>query len=205
MDNKSQFKIVLIGDSGVGKSCLFRRIQDNCFDGTNTKATIALDLIILKRYSKSLKSSYNVHLWDTAGQERYRSISSVFIQRASIFLMCFDLNNRKSFESIEQYWFPQIISSCANDKKIIVLVGCKNDVDTTNIKLRNDMLTFAQVNSLSLVLTSSKTQDKGELLKILIDKNMELLISKLKGDVTSINTNSTQLLNLNTGKGLCCT
>jgi len=127
-DNETpRAKLVMIGDSGVGKSCLLERFVDK--ESTNNWiSTIGVDIrtIHLNIAGKDTK----VQIWDTGGQQRYRPVLASCYRGALGVVIVFDLTNRTSFSNVKQ-WLLEIdeFSSLEADKKI--LVGNKADLETS--------------------------------------------------------------------------
>ena len=122
------FKVVLIGDSGVGKSNLLSRYLKNEFS-YDTKTTVGVEFGAKKIEIDDMK--IKAQIWDTAGQERYKSITNAYYKGAKGALLCYDITNKKSFESIDK-WVPELKSS--GDKDVtIVLVGNKIDLEQERV------------------------------------------------------------------------
>ena len=103
-------KIILIGESGVGKTCIIVRfINDEYSEDTvsTTGASYASKLLTLNEYNKTLQ----YQIWDTAGQERYRGLTKIFYKDAKIVILVYDTTSRKSFAEIKNYWYNQIIEN----------------------------------------------------------------------------------------------
>ena len=86
-------KIALIGNSGVGKSCIIQRYIDNTFDkcSSSTLSSISVEKEIIRG-----KEKYTLSIWDTAGQEKYQSLGKYFYKDAYIILLIYDITNQKS-------------------------------------------------------------------------------------------------------------
>jgi len=118
------FKIVLVGDSGVGKSNLLSRFTRNSFT-TDEKSTIGVEFatrIIPIADSKKIKAQ----IWDTAGQERYRAITNAYYRGALGALLVYDVTKLSSFENIPR-WLREL-REYANRDIVLVLVGNKADL-----------------------------------------------------------------------------
>lgn len=100
------FKIVLIGDSAVGKSNLLSRFARNEFD-TNSKATIGVEFQtqVVEIDGKEVKAQ----IWDTAGQERFRAVTSAYYRGAVGALVVYDISRRSTFDSIKR-WLEELTS-----------------------------------------------------------------------------------------------
>jgi small GTP-binding protein len=114
-------KVVLIGESGVGKTSIFSRyIEDKFEHEVNSTASASF----LKKYEKFNNKLIEIDVWDTAGQEQYRSFTNLFYKNAKIVLLVYDMTNRKSFENIKNYWYKQVKENTMEnvDKFIINLL-----------------------------------------------------------------------------------
>ena len=103
-------KVVLLGESGVGKTCIISRFINDTFDDgsvTTTGASYVSKNMLFNDYNQVL----NFEIWDTAGQEKYRSLTSIFYKDASIAILVYDITNENSFEEIQKYWYEQIKES----------------------------------------------------------------------------------------------
>ena len=115
-------KLLLVGDSGVGKSCLLLRFVEDKFNPSFI-TTIGIDFKIRTIESKGKKVKLQV--WDTAGQERFRTITTAYYRGAMGIVLIYDVTDSRSFENVEN-WF-QTVSQHANEDAKIFLVGNKCD------------------------------------------------------------------------------
>ena len=118
------FKIVLIGDSGVGKTNLLSRYLKNEFS-FDTKTTVGVEFGIKKCEFDGVK--VKVQLWDTAGQERYKSIASSYYKGAKGALLIYDITRKVTFESVNR-WVTEL-QQIGDKDAIITLIGNKSDID----------------------------------------------------------------------------
>ena len=118
------YKIIIIGDSGVGKTCLTYRATSGEFR-EKMAATIGFEYFpfVVKYKNKILK----LEIWDTCGQEAYRSLIKSFFNNSSLAIIVYAVDNKKSFSSIDE-WIRQCRSLCSPDTRFF-LIGNKNDVD----------------------------------------------------------------------------
>ena len=124
-DVTSVFKIIFLGDSGVGKTNLMKRFSEDQFF-FNSKPTIGVDF-----RTKIVKISEHViklQIWDTAGQERYKSFTKAYFKDCKGILMVYDITSSKSFDNLDN-WFRLADEQSKVDNLPIVLVGNKTDLD----------------------------------------------------------------------------
>ena len=124
-DKSVTFKILTIGESGVGKTCILRRFVENKFL-KNHLATIGIDFktknLIINNKEIKLK------IWDTAGQERFRNITTQYYKGADGIVLVYDVTDDGSFEKIRD-WMAQIQANAEKDELGLVLLGNKCDVE----------------------------------------------------------------------------
>ena len=107
-EDGKQCKVVLLGESGVGKTSIISRFIDDVFEEgleTTTGASYAGKNMVFKDYQNQV---VNFEIWDTAGQEKYRALTQIFYKDASIAILVYDITNEESFEEIKNYWYDQV-------------------------------------------------------------------------------------------------
>ena len=132
-DSDLVYKILLLGDSEVGKSCFLMRYSDNVFV-ENYISTIGLDYK-LKYIQIESGEIIKVQLWDTAGQDRYRTIAKNYYKGSHGILLLYDVTKKESFDNIKE-WIKQIREE-VSEKTIVFLVGNKID-KTENRKVSTE-------------------------------------------------------------------
>ena len=144
------FKIILVGDSGVGKSCLAIRALKNIFESLY-QPTIGFEF--MSSYIKIDGKIIKLQIWDTCGQEVYRSLISSFYNNASLAIMVYSINNENSFNNLD-FWLNEIRTK-ANPDINIILIGNKNDLENER-KIPKDLgQEFSDNNGLNLFFESS--------------------------------------------------
>ena len=149
---KLSAKIVILGDSGVGKSCLIYRY---CSGGKplNPSPTCGV------AYNSKIVSIDNywieLRIWDTAGQETYHSLTPIYVRNSKLAYIVFDITERKSFENIKM-WIKQL-REFADDGVVIVIVGNKIDLLTQRTIESSEIINFCRENKLPFVETSAIT------------------------------------------------
>lgn len=117
-------KILIIGDTGCGKSSLINRYVDGDYND-NYYNTIGVDFKI-KHFEKNGKK-IKMNIWDTAGQEKFKSLVTSYYRNSDIIILVFDLTNHNSFRNIDK-WYSDIEYICKKDNLQLFLVGTKADV-----------------------------------------------------------------------------
>ena len=118
------FKLVLIGDSGVGKTNILTRYTKNEFS-LATQATVGVEFgsKIIKKNDKLIK----LQIWDTAGQERYKSITSAYYKGSKGAFVVYDISRKPTFENVDK-WIGELKTN-ASEEVLIMLVGNKSDLE----------------------------------------------------------------------------
>jgi len=144
------FKVVLIGDSGVGKSNLLSRFTRNEFN-LDSKSTIGVEFATrtLSIDEKTIKAQ----IWDTAGQERYRAITSAYYRGAVGALLVYDIAKHATYASVPR-WLKELRDH-ADANIIIMLVGNKSDLKHLRAVPTDEAKAFAAENNLSFIETSA--------------------------------------------------
>ncbi|CAL2046350.1 unnamed protein product [Caenorhabditis brenneri] len=145
-------QILLIGDSGIGKTCMLRRFADDKFD-PNYILTIGVDYKarILEISGKSVL----VQVWDTAGQERFNTITKNFYHRADAVMLVYDITDVKSFENISKWMYN--IDENAKDNIVKMLIGNKCDLKDKRVISRDRGEEMAREYGISFHETSAKS------------------------------------------------
>eukprot|EP00768_Dysnectes_brevis_P003649 gnl/Dysnectes_brevis/2594_a3131_1546.p1 GENE.gnl/Dysnectes_brevis/2594_a3131_1546~~gnl/Dysnectes_brevis/2594_a3131_1546.p1 ORF type:complete len:211 (-),score=79.12 gnl/Dysnectes_brevis/2594_a3131_1546:91-696(-) len=147
------FKILLIGDSGVGKSCLLLRFADDLFNQSYI-STIGVDFKIrtIDIEGKTVK----LQIWDTAGQEKFRTITSTYYRGASGIIVVFDVTDRTTFDNVG-VWLREIEKFASADVAKL-LVGSKADlVDKRKVDAAEAQQLAAELG-IAYIETSAKTR-----------------------------------------------
>lgn len=144
------FKVVLIGDSAVGKSQLLARFSRNEFN-LDSKATIGVEFQTrtLDIDHKTVKAQ----IWDTAGQERYRAVTSAYYRGAVGAMLVYDITKRQSFDHVAR-WLEELRGH-ADKNIVIMLVGNKTDLVSLRAVPTEDAKEFAEKENLFFIETSA--------------------------------------------------
>ena len=145
-----KLKIVVVGDSGVGKTNLIRRFIQDDFQ-SNSKATVGVEF-----FSKSFKINDNVfkiEIWDTAGQERYKSITAAYYKGAKGGLVVYDVTSKTSFDNVDN-WVSEIKEKASTDMKTM-MIGNKIDLKDERTVSTEEAMEKAKLLELPLMEASA--------------------------------------------------
>ncbi|XP_039517320.1 ras-related protein Rab-18a [Pimephales promelas] len=146
-DILTTLKILIIGESGVGKSSLLLRFTDDTFD-PEIGATIGVDFKV-----KTLAVDGNrakLAIWDTAGQERFRTLTPSYYRGAQGVILVYDVSRRETFSKLEN-WLNELDTYCTRNDLVKMLVGNKIDKEDREIE-RDEGLKFARKHSMLFIV-----------------------------------------------------
>ena len=148
-DNFINFKLIIIGDAGVGKSSILKRAVKNIFE-ESYQATIGFEFLLMHFQVNDLKIKFQI--WDTCGQETYRSLVQGFYHNTSLALLVYDINKKPTFESLD-IWLKDLKQHTEQDLPVFI-VGNKNDLDRNvteeeakEFKKVNNIVYFAECSA----------------------------------------------------------
>ena len=185
-------KVVLLGETAVGKSCLISRFISDTFL-TNHVATMAGSFSSKNVFYDKVNKKIKYEIWDTAGQEKYRSLNKMFYQDAKVAILVLDITRKDTFEAIKNYWYSELKEN--SPKNIIIAIAAnKSDLyeyeEITNEELEKYANSIGAIYKQTSALQSSGINDLFDNIgyKILSPENYEVFIRK---------TNSRKQLKLN--------
>lgn len=145
------FKLLVIGDSGVGKSCLLLRFVDDEYTDSYV-STIGVDFKIrtVELDGKTVK----LQIWDTAGQERFRTITSSYYRGAHGIIVVYDMTDTESFQNVKT-WLDEVERFAAAGV-VRLLVGNKSDLPARKVVPTTDAAAFAEQHGLPFIETSAR-------------------------------------------------
>jgi small GTP-binding protein len=147
-------KVVLVGDSGVGKTCIISRYISGAFNQNSPStngASYASKLISFEE----LKKTISLDIWDTAGQEKYKSLTKFFYKDAAVAILVYDVTNKNSFESMKNFWYGQI-QDFGSKNIILGVAGNKCDMYEKEEVNENEGKEFAESIGAFFEITSAK-------------------------------------------------
>ena len=187
------YKILLLGDSSVGKTCFLLRYTENTFQEIHM-STIGLDYK-LKNVQLDDGKMVKIQIWDTAGQDRFRSITRNYYKGAHGIILIYDVTSRKTFENVRN-WLTQIKEE-VTDKVTIILIGNKIDNVEGRKVTTEEGQNMAKEYGLNFFETSAKSG-------INIDSAFNEMVKKTVEVYSKIDTQGEKLKNKKGKKSGCC-
>ena len=202
------FKLILIGNSGVGKSSILQRYMNKTFE-ESYKCTIGVDFLMksLEVKGKTVK----LQLWDTAGQEKYKSMVSSYYRGANVALVVFDITSRSSFESLP-LWIENYYKN-GPEQKNIILIGNKKDMADQRQVTQEEAEEFSETNNMIYFETSAKEGDNidyvfnfaaEKLLEYYGSQNNELNLKRQMNKTTELQSHNFKEIRIEEHKKRCC-
>lgn len=199
-EDKITHRVVTIGDSSVGKTCIVNRFINDYFrnDQSNTVGS-NMETFIEERDGVKIE----IQIWDTAGQEQYRSLGVVYYRGAAAVFFVFDLTNLKSFKNLDG-WL-EAFQQAGSDDAIFFLVGNKADVEESREVDKVDIDDWAQQHNCKYFETSAKTgQNIKELYQALVNELFNSTTRECPTYQNVLKTNEQVPQNNNQNQQKCC-
>ena len=148
-------KAVLVGDAGVGKTCIAERISKNSFN-ESTYATVGAANLTVTIQTNNREVIFNI--WDTAGQERYRSLTPMYFAGAQVAILVFDITSEASFSALDN--FCDLLQQRAPTDCVFVLVGNKSDMESKRGVTKEAAFAYSQkIGAIFYTETSAMSGD----------------------------------------------
>ena len=199
------FKIIIIGDSSVGKTSFLLRFCDGKFDADSI-TTIGIDhkVKFISRQEKRIQ----LQIWDTAGQERFRSLSKTLFKGSDGILLMYDISKYETFKHIKK-WINDIKTNIGVpiEKIALIIIGNKSDLPDDEKKVdQNDVENFEKTTGFKIIEASAKNDHNvNESMIALVDKMLELGLGKIKKEDEEEDEGTKKLSLKNTKKkNNCC-
>lgn len=194
------FKVLLIGDSGVGKSSLLLKFTDRVFTD-HYISTIGVDFKIqtLQMDDKIIK----LQLWDTAGQERFRTITTSYYRGAHGIIIVFDITDKESFANIKT-WMTEI-DRFASDNVCKILIGNKSDLEKHREVSKEDAKELANKYKIDYIEASAK--DSTNVQQLFVELTRQIKEANVQKHITNINEEKVNLIGQDItlqSKSYCC-
>ena len=151
--NESGIKVILLGESFVGKTSLINISTGEKF--SNTENT-TFNANYRPRKFKYKEEQYIFNLWDTIGQEKYRSLTKMFFNDSQIVILVYDISVKKTFEQLN-FWYDQVVESLGKNKFMLAIVGNKKDLFKEEQVKEEEGKKFAEEKNAKFILSSAKS------------------------------------------------
>ncbi|XP_043720377.1 ras-related protein RABC1 [Telopea speciosissima] len=148
------FKLLLIGDSGVGKSSLLLSFTSDTFEDLSPTIGVDFKVKLVTLRGKKLKLA----IWDTAGQERFRTLTGSYYRGAQGIIMVYDVTRRETFTNLSDVWGKEIDLYSTNQDCIKMLVGNKVDKESERVVTKKEGVNFAREYGCLFLECSAKTR-----------------------------------------------
>lgn len=175
---KREIKIILLGESGVGKTCIINRYIDNQFsaDTESTLGSYSSTKTIVKN-----KIKYTVDIWDTTGQEKYHSITNLYIKGSNIVILVYSIDSKSTFDNLN-YWYDSVKEKIEGDNYVLAVVGSKYDLFESEEVPEEEARKYAEEKNAIFQLVSAKKNIEGvtKLFDTLIDEYIKRYNKEIK-------------------------
>ena len=126
MSSVEQVKVVLLGESGVGKTSIIAQFTSGKFD-PDCVTSLSAQFISKTIEFENLQKAIKFDIWDTAGQEKYRALAKIFYKDAKVIILVYDITDQRSFDEVKSYWY-EMVKTNADSDAMIAIVANKNDL-----------------------------------------------------------------------------
>ena len=170
MDRQKEVKLIVVGETNVGKTSLIKQYIDHTFVEEKT-ATIGYDTI--QKQIDINGKSLRLNIWDTCGQEQYRTINQMFVENSKMALLVYDVTDRETFEELKKYWYHYITDSL-EEEVIIGIAGNKCDLyEEEQVKMEEGK-EYAQLIGAVFKETTAKNDEAiTELIELMAKKYID--------------------------------
>jgi len=166
-----KFKLLLTGDSGVGKSSILTRFTDDSFDD-DSQVTTGVDFKV-KAFTSKAEKKIKLTVWDTAGQERFRTLTSSYYMGAHGVILVYDCTKKESLPNLDT-WLTEINTYIGDQGAIMMLVCNKTDLADKRQIPTEEGQEYANKNGALYIEVSAKTGEKiGDAFEELVEKILE--------------------------------
>ena len=170
-EDEKEIKVILLGNSGVGKTSIINRYVNNVYN-SNCETTLGSTYSTREVIKDNVV--YKLNLWDTTGQEKYHSITNLFIKGSSIVILVYSIDLLSSFEGLN-YWYNSIKENLEGNNYVLAVVGSKSDLinEEEEVVSEDEAKNFAKERNAIFKLVSSKEDPVG------INKLFDMLLDEL--------------------------
>ena len=154
---KKEVKVILLGESGVGKTCIIERYMSNKFN-SNLPSTLCSAYSIKKIIRDN--TLYSINICDTTGQEKYHSVTNLFVKGSNIVILVYSIDSISSFNNLE-YWYSMVEDNLKDTEYILAIIGNKTDLFDEEVVSEEEGKRFAESKNAKFQLVSAKEDPDG--------------------------------------------
>ena len=154
---KKEVKVILLGESGVGKTCIIERYMSNKFN-SNLPSTLCSAYSIKKIIRDN--TLYVINICDTTGQEKYHSVTNLFVKGSNIVILVYSIDSVTSFNNLE-YWYSMVVDNLKDTEYILAIIGNKTDLFDEEVVSEEEGKRFAESKNAKFQLVSAKEDPDG--------------------------------------------
>ena len=154
---KKEVKVILLGESGVGKTCIIERYMSNKFN-SNLPSTLCSAYSIKKIIRDN--TLYVINICDTTGQEKYHSVTNLFVKGSNIVILVYSIDSVTSFNNLE-YWYSMVVDNLKDTEYILAIIGNKTDLFEEEVVSEEEGKRFAESKNAKFQLVSAKEDPDG--------------------------------------------
>jgi len=161
-ESTPEMKVVLLGESGVGKSSIIKQFTTHKFE-PDIDPSISSKFTSKEMEIKEINKKIKFNLWDTAGQEKYRSLVKIFYKDARVIILVYNIESQTSFDNLKEYWYEEVKNNSLSNV-ILAVVGNKIDLYDRCQVNENEARQWADSINAIFQLTSAKSDSGIDLL-----------------------------------------
>ena len=167
-DDYISCKIVLLGETGVGKTSIITRYIANSFSQVVMTSTGS------SFFSKKIEINENkrvkLQIWDTAGQEKYRSLAKIFYQSASVAILVYDVTLKRTFENLKEYWVGEIKANAPDDIILAIAANKSDDYINQEVNIQEGKDLAKSLNAIFVCTSAKLGNGIDDLFKMVAEK-----------------------------------
>ena len=209
-------KVVLLGETGVGKTSILTRYVSGTF--SQLVMTSTGSSFVTKNIEVDNKNKVKFQIWDTAGQEKYRSLAKIFYQSASVAILVYDITTRNSFNGIKEYWSKEILNNSPEDIIIALVANKSDDYLEQQVSTQEGKDLAKEINAIFQCTSAKLGNGIDELFKLIAEKFIdpsknisesfmnkeEIIENKNKNQVEKLRSKKIQFEKEKNQKRKCC-
>ena len=180
-EDVKRIKIIIIGESGVGKTCIIKRfVYDEHNSNEFPTSSLSFATKNINVSENGVEEEIKLEVWDTVGQEKYKAMAQIFFKNSNVVILVYDITNKESFEQLKNYWIDKINEYNSNDLTLAVAAN-KSDLYMKEQVKEEEGREFAQKIGAIFRLTSAKNGEGiKEMFNVIGKKYLDSILNKNK-------------------------